>query len=594
MLHFRFVVLYILCLPTLVFSQVGIGTASPHVSAQLDVSSTTKGFLPPRMTSAQKDGISSPVVGLLIYQTDGIAGLYYYTGASWVKLITPSDNTTNVTGTVAIANGGTGSTTAAGARTNLGATTVGSNLFTLANPSTIAFPRINADNSISTLSGSDFRTAIGAGTSSTNGTLTSVGIIAGTSGTDVNISGTPITTTGNMTLNIPTASASSRGVLSSTDWTIFNNKQSALTNPITGTGTSGYIPKFTSGSLLGNSILYENSGKIGIGTSTPDASALLDVNSTTKGFLPSRMSQLQREAIVSPANGLLVYQNDGKQGMYYFNSGTWYYLANSTSSVLQVSSGGTGAGALSGVLIGNGTSAITAITPGAEGNVLASNGSSWTSAAVSLVPTGVISAFAGSAAPTGYLLCDGRAVSRTTYSSLFNAIGTSYGSGDGSTTFNLPDLRGRTIFGVDNMGGVVANRLTTAGGISVNNLHGATGGAQDVTISESNLPSHTHAFTGSSVTTSSNTHTHTYQDAYFAEFQGSGGQRAGSTSMDNDNKFYWRTADNLHSSSPQNINTGSDSHAHTITAEGTISSTGGGAAIRNLPPLIVLNYIIKI
>lgn len=57
------------------------------------------------------------------------------------------------------------------------------------------------------------------------------------------------------------------------------------------------------------------------------------------------------------------------------------------------------------------------------------------------VPSGALMPYAGSTAPTGYLLCDGSAISRTTYASLFTAIGTSFGAGDGSTTFNLPDTR---------------------------------------------------------------------------------------------------------------------------------------------------------
>jgi hypothetical protein len=78
----------------------------------------------------------------------------------------------SITGTLPIANGGTGSNTAAGARTGLGATTVGGNMFTLTNPSAVTFPRFNADNTVSALSDTDFRTAIGAGTGS--GTVTSV------------------------------------------------------------------------------------------------------------------------------------------------------------------------------------------------------------------------------------------------------------------------------------------------------------------------------------------------------------------------------------------------------------------------------------
>lgn len=75
-----------------------------------------------------------------------------------------------------------------------------------------------------------------------------------------------------------------------------------------------------------------------------------------------------------------------------------------------------------------------------------------------LMPTGTVLPFAGVNAPTGYLFCDGDAISRTTYSSLFDVIETTYGVGDNSTTFNIPDLRGRVIAGQDDMGGVSADR----------------------------------------------------------------------------------------------------------------------------------------
>jgi len=93
------------------------------------------------------------------------------------------------------------------------------------------------------------------------------------------------------------------------------------------------------------------------------------------------------------------------------------------------------------------------------------------------VPFGTIFPFAGSTAPTGWLLSFGQAVSRTTYSKLFTAISTTYGSGDGSTTFNLPDLRGRVIAGLDNMGGTAASRLTSTV-LTASNTLGATGGTQ--------------------------------------------------------------------------------------------------------------------
>ena len=69
------------------------------------------------------------------------------------------------------------------------------------------------------------------------------------------------------------------------------------------------------------------------------------------------------------------------------------------------------------------------------------------------IPSGTVLPFAGATAPTGYLICDGSTVSREAYGDLFNAIGTAWGEGDGSTTFHLPDLRGVTLRGVDGTAG---------------------------------------------------------------------------------------------------------------------------------------------
>jgi len=105
--------------------------------------------------------------------------------------------TTQVSGTLPIANGGTGGTTADAARTNLGGTTLGSNLLTIANPSAVTFPRFNADNTASSLDAAAFRTAIGAGTSSNTGTVTSVAGSGTVNG--ISLSGT-VTTAGSLTL----------------------------------------------------------------------------------------------------------------------------------------------------------------------------------------------------------------------------------------------------------------------------------------------------------------------------------------------------------------------------------------------------------
>lgn len=119
------------------------------------------------------------------------------------------------------------------------------------------------------------------------------------------------------------------------------------------------------------------------------------------------------------------------------------------------------------------------------------------------VPIGAIVDFGGSNAPAGWLLCFGQAVPRAAYPALFTAIGITWGGGDGSTTFNLPDFRGRLRAGRDDMGGTPANRLTTAGS-GVNGIAlGAVGGAQNVTLTSGQIPAliPNSAFSSSSSTT---------------------------------------------------------------------------------------------
>lgn len=100
--------------------------------------------------------------------------------------------------------------------------------------------------------------------------------------------------------------------------------------------------------------------------------------------------------------------------------------------------------------------------------------------------TGFIYDYAGSTVPANHLACDGAAVSRATYAALFTAIGTTYGSGDGATTFNLPDLRGRTTSGMDNLGtgAGAANRVVNAQA----DILGGNVGAENVTLVANQLP----------------------------------------------------------------------------------------------------------
>lgn len=112
-----------------------------------------------------------------------------------------------------------------------------------------------------------------------------------------------------------------------------------------------------------------------------------------------------------------------------------------------------------------------------------------------LCQSGFLQPYAGLAAPSGWLLCYGQAVSRTTYDILFATIGITYGAGNGTTTFNLPDLRGRVTAGLDNMGGSNANRLTSTF-FPNRNTPGGTGGEDSHQLTIAELPAHHHTILG--------------------------------------------------------------------------------------------------
>lgn len=155
-----------------------------------------------------------------------------------------------------------------------------------------------------------------------------------------------------------------------------------------------------------------------------------------------------------------------------------------------------------GVLIGEAASAIASVAPGTAGQVLTSNGAAADPSmqTPSSIPAGLEFPFAGplSAVPAGYLLENGQAVSRTTYVTLFGVIGTTYGAGDGSTTFNVPNLSGAMIVGVEAMGGIAAvnkiqasTTITTTAGSATATVGSANGIAAGMFIRASTIPTTT-------------------------------------------------------------------------------------------------------
>lgn len=123
-----------------------------------------------------------------------------------------------------------------------------------------------------------------------------------------------------------------------------------------------------------------------------------------------------------------------------------------------------------------------------------------------LMPSGALLDFAGSTAPVGFLLCDGAAVSRTTYSDLFAALGVIYGAGNGTTTFNVPNFSGRTSVGVGTYTDPVSGSISRSIGQSI--------GAEKHVLTQAELATHTHI---------QNPHSHTYNSTTGGSGAGSGG-----------------------------------------------------------------------
>lgn len=203
---------------------------------------------------------------------------------------------------------------------------------------------------------------------------------------------------------------------------------------------------------------------------------------------------------------------------------------------------------------------------------------------------------AGATCPDDSLSSYGQAISRTTYADLFAIIGTTYGVGDGSSTFNVPDLRGRVFAGEDDAGGTSANRLTAATADTLNgDTLGATGGVETQTIAEAELPSHTHtgpshthtgpSHTHTGTTASNGSHTHTFTD----NGTGSVNRESGSQG----------TADNGANNGESTSSDGA--HTHTITTDaggtdatgasgtGATGATGSGTALGVMQPTIVVH-----
>lgn len=226
-----------------------------------------------------------------------------------------------------------------------------------------------------------------------------------------------------------------------------------------------------------------------------------------------------------------------------------------------------------------------------------------------IIPTGMLAPFGGAAAPTGWLLCDGSAVSRTTYADLFTAIGVTYGAGNGSTTFNVPDARGRAIYG----------KAVSGTGSALGEQFGSMSHTHTQPTHTHSQPTHTH--TGPSHTHTGPSHTHDVSGTSGAggSHSHSVGGTTGSTTgtaigqEGTGSSFEYVIKSHTHSFADTSSAAGSHSHSFSDTSSAggtgatgaagtgntgagggdTTGAGGGDATGGGNPPGLVANWIIK-
>ena len=315
-----------------------------------------------------------------------------------------------------------------------------------------------------------------------------------------------------------------------------------------GAGSGAAVTDLTS--LLSVKSLAPSSGDI-----TLDAAGDIDLDAgggdvkiSDDGTEILRITNSSSDVIIRPVvdeKDIIFQQRDGTEVARIEDNGTF----NVVTGKLAINATAITSTADELNLLDGGTSVGSSITIADTDGVVVNDGGTMKSVPASdfkeyIMPTGAVLPYAGSSAPTGFLLCYGQAISRSTYADLFSAISTTYGTGDGSSTFNLPDLRGRVVAGQDDMGGSSADRLTDqTGGLNGDTL-GDTGGSETHTLTTAQMPAHTHTV------------------AAQQQVSGDSTNRGGSGQL---------------------------GAAATITS----SSTGGDGAHNNVQPTIILNYIIR-
>jgi hypothetical protein len=254
---------------------VAIGAVSANACAVLDLVSTTKGFLPPRMTQAQRESIAAGIdsAGLLVYQTDAVPGFWYYNGASWLSLADGAGYLTELAGDARYVRSETDPLFSASAASGI---------------ASVDLTKWNQAHEWGNHADFGYLTAPGGDERYLKRTDAALSYLAKVDAANVYV-------------------AKAGGT---------------MTGPLV---------------VANNSDLSVPSGRVAIGSPSAHPSSVLDLVSDNKGFLPPRMIRSQRLAIPSPVQGLLVYETDIAPGFWCFNGADWMPLVSGDGFLTQTS-----------------------------------------------------------------------------------------------------------------------------------------------------------------------------------------------------------------------------------------------------------------
>jgi microcystin-dependent protein len=368
------------------------------------------------------------------------------------------------------------------------------------------------------------------GNASVGGTLGVTGLITATGGVAGAITGN---VTGSITGNV------TGNVIGNVTGNVSGSSGSCTGNASTATALATGRTIAMTGDVSYTSASFDGTGNVS-GTSTLASSGVTAGTYGSSSSIPQiTVDSKGRITSVSGVSPIVADLSPSPSGTYGASESTPVITVNAKGQITSASTVATQIPALGSSPAGTygSSTVVPAITVNTRGQVTAVTNTSISFPSVTTFIAGMMTQYAGSTAPSKWLLCDGSAVSRTTYSDLYTAIGTTYGVGNGSTTFNIPDLRGRTPIGVGTGSGLTAR------------ARGDTGGAETVTLTDE-IGTH-------------GSHSHT--------IYATNGASSGS---------YYTRGDIRTASSTNNF----------TTASSTVS--GSGASHANMQPFIAINFII--